>query len=227
MSRHTAIVSTFIFAWLATAGGALAQGTTGFVFGGGFENVFYDGVEPGPPPDFLTVLASSVDDKSFGGTLFAEYAWSPYIAVGVGYEAGSSAKLAQGLAIKGLEVVTFDLRDGVFEPNVFDIHVAPTFPIFDRLEVFGVVGAARWSSASSNSIVARVGGTEVFDIPSMQENDGWTGIFGGGITVWVADWIGFRARYHYLSMQEDADDDRVEIDVGMHKFAWMAVVNIN
>ncbi len=226
MRQRMAVACVCMTAWLVGTGAAFGQGTTGLVFGAGVENVFYDGVDPAEPLDFLRVIDSSVDDRSIGWTVLAEYAFSPWLAAGVGFEDGSKVTLDQRFALAEEPEVTFDVADGFFEPSVFDLHVAPTWPISDRVQLFGVIGVARWEAKSGNTFLASVDGDEVLRIPFSQENDRWTGIYGGGLTIWATDAIGFRARYHYVSMQQDADEGRGAVDVGMHKLAWMAVFKI-
>ena len=226
MRQQTTVACAFVMAVLAGIGTATAQERARFVVGAGLESVLYGGVNPPAPPGLLTPLGSSSSNLSKGWTVSGERAVWRWLTVGADYDDGSRARLTRRFALSTDPAVTFDITNGFFQARVINFHASPTFSLADRFQLFGVVGAARWDATSARTFVAQVDGTEAIRLFFSQKNAGWTGIYGGGVTFWVRDWIGARARYQFIRMKQDADTDRDPVNVRMHKFAWMAVFMI-
>ena len=226
MRQQTTVACACVMAVLAGIGTPTAQERSRFVVGAGLENVFYGGLNPTAPPGLLTPLGSSSSNHSNGWAFTAERTVWRWLTVGVDWDNGSRAKLARRFALSTDPGVTFDINNAFFHARVFNLHASPTFSLAERLQVFGVVGAAQWDATSGHTFVAQVDGREEVRVPFSQKNNGWTGIYGGGVTFWVKDWIGARARYQFIRMKQGADAERDPINVRMHKFAWMAVFMI-
>jgi len=186
-------------------------GKTGLLLGGGVDFVKFGGKDPALDPAFSREL--STDDSDSGYSLFGEYAFLPWLAVGLGYEElgkiGLSGTLTY-LANPSLQV----LSRGEIDPWAAEVYFRLSRWMSPRTALSLMAGAAYWEADSKSEETYLVNGSPVDSYASKSKNEGWSPYLGASFDVWFRNWLGMRVAYKWIKMNQDANSsaDRGEID---------------
>ena len=185
-------------------GAVTAQGSkTGFRVGLGVDFVDFGGDDPPLDPALMRDLRT--DDSDTGFSLFAEYAFLPWLAVGLGYEDLGKIGLDGVLTAEGFPEFQL-LSRGEIDPESAEIYLLFSRWLSARLALSFMAGAAYWEAESTSMEVVTENGSPVESFSNRAENDGWSPLLGVALDYWIRDWIGIRVAYKWLELSQSYDE---------------------
>jgi len=188
-----------------------AGGRTGWILGGGVDFVKYGDDDIALAPDFTREL--STDDSDSGYSLFGEYAFLPWLAVGLGYEELGKLGLAATLTYSPNPRYTV-LSRGEIDPWAAEVYFRFSHWMTPRSTISLMAGAAYWEAVSKSNETLLDNGNAEESYSSEGDHDGWSPYVGASYDFWFRNWLGLRVAYKWIKLNQDADSstNRGEID---------------
>jgi len=211
-------------ATLGTAGAAtqaarFGGGKRSFYFTAGFERSLLPGIECAGVADFST-RSCNLDAGGFGLYFGFERELLTQLVVGFSASTVAGGGLEQQLVSTASPQVTASLTDGYFDPSIFELYVRPQLHVGENAVVHGQLGIGRWSAGSGGTFTGFIGGQQVTQEVTSQDDSGFALSFGLGADYFFNERIGARASYRYVKLSKNDAD----IDEPLHRLGLGVVV---